>query len=78
MSDPNLLHLGLFMATGLGFLAKIVKSSTKNNNMLDNEINKFINENKKFGIEIKIDNELINITYKGIFICRVNTNDYNS
>ena len=74
--DPNLIHLGLFMASGLGFLAKIVKYSLENNNEFDIETHKFINKNKELNIDIKIENEYINITFKGIFICRVNINDY--
>ncbi len=81
MADPNLIHLGLFMASGLSFLAKIVKSSIREHQApLMPLIDDFINQNKSFGITIKIEqmdtNVFINISYKGIFICRANINDY--
>ncbi len=83
MADPNLIHLGLFMASGLQFLAKIVKSSIREHQApLMPLIDDFINQNKSFGITIKIENAdtdenvFINISYKGIFICRANINDY--
>jgi hypothetical protein len=81
MADPNLIHLGLFMASGLSFLAKIVKSSIREHQApLMPLIDDFINQNKSFGITIKVEqidtNVFINISYKGIFICRANINDY--
>lgn len=94
--DSNLVHLGIFMVTGLKFLAQIVKGSQENDNFLQPQINDFIRRNEAFDISIKIDGPHpqpvvggsdsergyasrephIIISYKGIFICRVNVMDY--
>ena len=74
--DSNLVHLGIFMVTGLKFLAQTTKASQENNNFLDTQIHDFIRRNHAFDISIIIDGQYINISYKEIFICRVDVNDY--
>lgn len=70
------MNLGIFMVTGLKFLAQTVKASQENDNFLQPQIDDFIRRNDAFNISIKIDGQYINISYKGIFICRVNVKDY--
>lgn len=74
--DSNLLNLGIFMVTGLKYLAQTVKASQENDNFLKTQIDDFIRRNEAFDISIKIDGQHINISYKGIFICRVDVKDY--
>jgi len=64
------------MVTGLKFLAHTVKASQENDNFLKTQIDDFIRRNEAFDISIKINGQHISISYKGIFICRVDVNDY--
>ncbi len=73
--DQGIFQLGFFMASGLPYLARIVKTSREVPE-LDPPINDFIKQNARLNIHITIDKEFINISYKDIFICRVNVNDY--
>ncbi len=71
--DPGIFQLGFFMASGLPYLARIVRSA---HDELAAPINDFIKQNARLNIHIVVDKEFINISYKDIFICRVNVNDY--
>ncbi len=71
--DPGIFQLGFFMASGLPFLARIVRSAP---NELAAPIHDFIKQNARLNINITVDKEFINISYKDIFICRVNVNDF--
>ncbi len=73
--DQNLYRLGFFMVSGLPYLARIVKSAHEVPE-LSAPIKEFIKQNAGFSIIITIENEFINISYKDIFIGRVNVNDY--
>jgi len=73
--DPNIYRIGFFMISGLPYLARIVKSLCQVSE-LDQPIAEFIKQNAGFDIIITVENEFINISYKDIFICRVNVNDY--
>lgn len=73
--DSGIFQLGFFMVSGLPYLATIVKSSREFPELVP-PIDDFLKQNARLNIHIKIDNEFINISYKDIFICRVNVNDY--
>ncbi len=71
--DPHIYQLGFFMLSGLPYFARIVRSA---HDELAAPINDFIKHSAQLNIQIIVDKEFINISYKDIFICRVNVNDY--
>jgi len=72
--DNNIYRLGFFMISTLPFLINMMKMSLSNTS-INPLVNDIIEQNKIFDIIITIDNEYINISYKRIFICRINVND---
>lgn len=69
----NITNFGLFMITGLPFLAKVLN----NNSEVDENILKdFVEKLSKIDINVKVDNTDIIVYFKNSFICKVSIFDY--
>ena len=69
-------QLGMFMKTGLPFLANVLVASKEENIELNEEVMFFIHGMKKMNVIITIENTDIIIYHDKTKICKVNAYDY--